>query len=286
MTTIIAEKEQEPALQDPRPFLKWAGGKNGLLRQYQPYFPKEFRTYFEPFLGGGAVFFHLLPEKAFLSDINFELVNAYQVVVFDLDKLISLLTEHQSNHSPEYYYQIRGCNPGDLIEKAARFIYLNKTCFNGTHRVNKKGEFNTPIGRDRNGHSQYVCDVDGLKSASLALRKSAYLDTSDFTLVGSTAEKGDFVYFDPPYHPVSETAKFTSYSANGFDKCDQIALAAVFKSLAERKVKVMLSNSDCPLIWELYKGFEIVSINATRSINSDGQKRGKVGEILVVANCN
>lgn len=264
----------------PRPFLKWAGGKTQLLEQYQTYFPARLKTYYEPFLGGGAVFFNLQPKKAFLSDINGELINAYCCVRDEVEALIMLLQEHQLKHSKDYYYQMRAGGSGSNLERAARFIYLNKTCFNGLYRENSKGEFNVPVGRYKNPS---ICNPDLLRSASAALQ-FAKIEVKNFEAVLEVAEgRGDFVYFDPPYHPISNTSNFTSYSRFSFSENDQIRLRDTFAILASRGVKVMLSNSDCLFIKELYQDFKIHVISASRSINSDTKKRGKITELLITS---
>ncbi|MBD2122134.1 DNA adenine methylase [Trichocoleus sp. FACHB-262] len=263
----------------PRPFLKWAGGKSQLISQYQPYFPQEFVTYYEPFLGGGAVFFHLLPKQAILTDINPELVNVYCCVRDQVEPLILRLQEHQKQHSHDYYYQVRAENPTTNLERAARLIYLNKTCFNGLYRENSKGNFNVPIGRYKNPG---ICNAELLRSVSLALR-STVIVIKPFEAILDCANREDFVYFDPPYYPVSSTSNFTAYSRYAFNQEHQIRLRDVFVKLASRGVKVMLSNSDCEFIRELYAGFNIHAIAAARSINSKASKRGKITEVLVTS---
>jgi len=272
----IPELEQVP----PRPFLKWAGGKNRLIPQYQPYFPKSFNTYYEPFLGGGAVFFHLQPQDAVLTDINPELINAYCCVRDKVEELIERLQEHQQQHSNEYYYSMRSLTPKTEIERAARFIYLNRTCFNGLYRENSNGKFNVPIGRYKNPQ---ICNPELLRSSSSALQ-NVNIDVKRFESVLYFANSSDdFVYFDPPYYPVSSTSNFTAYSRDFFSKNDQTKLREIFVELAGRGVKVMLSNSDCDFIRDLYSQFKIHKISAARSINSNGKKRGNVSEILVAS---
>ncbi len=273
----------------PRPFLKWAGGKTRLISQYKDYFPTDYRTYHEPFVGGGAVFFHLLPERAVLTDINADLINAYRCVRDDVDGLIERLEVHKNNHSSSYYYEVRSrfrqlqqLPPSDDkdLDRAACLMYLNKTCFNGLYRENTKGEFNVPIGRYKN---PIIYDPQLLYSASMALQL-AKIEVRSFESICDRAMSGDdFVYFDPPYHPLNDTSRFTSYSRNSFGEDDQIRLRDVFAKLAESGVKVMLSNSDCPLIRELYSDFHIHSISAGRAINSNGKKRGNISELLVTS---
>lgn len=263
-----------------RPFLKWAGGKSKLISQYISYFPENYTTYYEPFLGGGAVFFYLQPSAARLSDINPELINAYSCVKDEVETLISLLEIHQLNHSKDYYYKIRQSTFNKSLERAARLIYLNKTCYNGLYRENSKGKFNVPIGKYKNPK---ICNPTLLRTVSAALQ-SAQLEVSSFEEILNEATKpDDFVYFDPPYYPLSSTSNFTEYSRHSFDQETQLKLSEVFAELASRNVKVMLSNSDCHFIRELYKEFKIYSISASRAINSNGKRRGKISEVLVTS---
>lgn len=267
----------------PRPFLKWAGGKARLIQQYIPYFPTYFKTYYEPFLGGGSVFFYLHERqaaKAFLTDINAELITTYRCVRDDVEKLIDLLKEHQLQHSKDYYYRIRTTIESTELKKAARLIYLNKTCFNGLYRENSKGEFNVPMGRYKKPN---ICDLSNLRLASVALQ-SAEIEIRSFEKVLNNASNSeDFVYFDPPYYPVSTTSNFTSYSRYAFNENEQYRLRDVFVELAQRGVKVMLSNSDTSFIRNLYKDFNIHTILARRAINSNAKKRGKINELLVTS---
>ena len=234
--------------------------------------------YFEPFLGGAAVFFHLNHPQSFLSDSNRELVELYQVVKDEVEGLIEVLQIHKYERA--YYYRVRSQNPLILtpVERAARLIYLNKTCFNGLYRVNSKGQFNVPFGRYKN---PTICDPEGLRAASRALSQ-ADISIGDFESILGKAEKGDFVYFDPPYHPITKTSSFTSYTAGNFGEPEQRRLAEVYARLAERGCYVMLSNSDTPLIRELYCRFRINEIRANRAINSKPERRGKITELLIV----
>ncbi len=264
----------------PRPFLKWAGGKGKLIQQYIPYLPKKFKTYYEPFLGGAAVFFYLNPPLATLTDINAELVNAYRCVRDNVEELILNLEAHQLRHCRDYYYEVRQSPGVTNIEKAARLIYLNKTCFNGLYRENSKGAFNVPIGKYKNPK---ICNPALLRSVSAALQ-NAQINVRPFEdILEHASSCDDFVYFDPPYHPLSPTSNFTAYSRYSFTQDDQIRLKYVFAELAERGVKVMLSNSDCPFIRELYSDININSIIAPRLINSDARKRGKISEVLITS---
>jgi DNA adenine methylase len=268
------------------PFLKWAGGKSRLLQQYQKYFPKNnWKTYYEPFLGGGSVFFHLQPNSAVITDINQDLIEAYCSVRDNVEQLILVLQKHQIEHQNDfsgkhkYYYQVRSCTYNTPLERAARLIYLNKTCFNGLYRVNSKGEFNVPAGKYKNPK---ICNPDLLRSASAAL-KSAKIEVRTFEEILNYATSDDFVYFDPPYHPLNNTSYFTAYSSLAFNEDSQIRLRDIFAELTSRGVKVMLSNSDSGFIRELYSEFNIHTILASRVINSNAQKRGKISEVLVTS---
>jgi DNA adenine methylase len=262
------------------PFLKWAGGKSQLLAQYAPYFPDTYHTYFEPFVGGGAVFFDRVPERAVLSDINPELVNVYATLRNDVATVIALLQQHAARHDPAHYYATRALVPASLspTERAARFIYLNKTCFNGLYRENARGAFNVPIGRYTNPS---ICDPVNLRAVSLALQRAEIVQ-APFTHVLDRTQPGDLVYFDPPYYPVSATSSFTSYSRMPFGSAEQRQLRDVFALLAERGVQALLSNSDCPFTRDLYQEFHIVTIEAKRMINARAERRGKITEILVL----
>ncbi len=260
--------------------MKWAGGKSQLLDQYHPFFPQTFQTYYEPFLGGGAVFFKLQPEQAVLTDINLELVNVYQCIRDHVDHVLAKLWQHQQCHGQDYYYHIRSQPPDDPVDRAARLIYLNKTCFNGLYRENSKGQFNVPIGRYTNPR---IYHPELLHAVSRALQV-AQIEVRAFTEITKFARSDqDFVYFDPPYHPISATSRFTAYSRFKFGEAEQIALRDTFMILASRGVKVMLSNSDCPFIRELYNGFSIHTIQATRAINSNPNRRGLISEVLITS---
>ena len=264
----------------PRPFLKWAGGKSRLIAQYQPFLPESFKTYYEPFLGGGALFFYLQPQRAVLSDINPELVNVYLCVRDQVSELVRHLQDHAAQHSRDYYYEVRAQQVGTAIERAARLLYLNKTCFNGLYRVNAQGKFNVPMGRYSKPN---ICDPVLLCVASEALQSATIVQRSFEQIWESDPTEQDLVYFDPPYQPLSVTSSFTSYSREAFTMEHQIQLRDVFAQLAQQNVRTLLSNSDCELIRELYKDFNIETIQAARAINSKGQKRGKIKEVLVVS---
>jgi DNA adenine methylase len=264
-----------------KPFLKWAGGKTALLHEILPRLPSEINTYYEPFLGGGAVFFALASEarfkRAILSDANEELARTYGTLRDNPNQLIGSLKKHV--YEEDHYYAVRNIRPEKLgfSARAARFIYLNRTCFNGLYRVNKKGEFNVPFGRYTN---PTICDETTLRLAAAAL-KSVAICSIDFERVIMTAEQRDTVYFDPPYVPVSETSNFTSYSKDGFGEADHFRLRNCFAALDNRGVHVLLSNSDTPFVRKLYKGFKIEKVEAPRRVNSKASKRGNVSELLI-----
>lgn len=276
---IISEK--------PKPFVKWVGGKRQLLRQFRLmnlYPPERFNPetgrYFEPFVGGGAVFFDLLPEKGFLSDLNKELVTTYNVIKNDVGNLMKSLKKHKTDK--EYFLKIRAQEPNTLsdIDVASRFIYLNRTCFNGMYRVNKGGGFNVPYGKYTN---PLICDENNLTKVSKALH-GIEIKHQDYKEVLKKAKMGDFVYFDSPYYPISKTASFTSYTSESFLEKEQIELRDTFLELNKRGCFVMLSNSDTPFINKIYSGYKGVRINkveAGRAINSKGTGRGKITEVLV-----
>ncbi len=274
---------------EAQPFLKWAGGKTQLLAQFDPYFPKAVSSYCEPFLGGGAVFFHLkarFPKlRGSLCDNNAELINCYQVVRDQVDDLMSRLDQHLDHFRAErerYYYSVRKQHDLDnALERAARMIFLNKTCYNGLWRVNARGEFNVPIGSYRPERIS-LYDRANLLAASHALR-DLELVVQDFRHTLRAAGPGDFVYVDPPYFPVSRTANFTSYTKESFGKAEQEELARWFAEAAHRGVKLMLSNSDTPFIRQLYEGFAIHTVQARRAVNCDGAKRGLISEIVVLS---
>lgn len=270
-----------------KPFLKWVGGKQKLLSQYNRYFPAKYSRYFEPFVGGGAVFFHLqvtvrLPKGAFLFDRNEELINTYKVVRDNVEELIDSLIIHKKRHSKEYYYQIRSLDRQNVelsdIERAARTIYLNKTCYNGLYRVNSRGEYNVPMGDYKDPKILYE---DVLRSANMALQ-GVCVAVSDFRSIVDHAQKKDFFYFDPPYDPVSKTANFTSYTAGSFGDEDQRDLAQVFALLTEKGCLCMLSNSHTPFVLELYQKFRIEIVAASRAINSNPRGRGNIKEVVAL----
>jgi DNA adenine methylase len=275
----LADAPAPPAI--ARPFIKWAGGKRDLLAQYQPHFPSRdrVRRYFEPFLGGGAVFFHLQIQSALLFDTNPALIEVYQIVRDEVERLIDALQQHENEKT--HYYAVRAQDPAQLsaVERAARFIYLNRTGYNGLYRVNRRGQYNVPFGRHKN---PVICDRENLRAVSHALQ-TAQLAADDFEAATDQAGPGDLIYFDPPYAPLSATANFTSYTRNGFSEADQRRLARRVHQLHERGCFVMLSNSSASLIYELYQGYgyHLIEIQARRAINSAPHKRGPVTELLI-----
>lgn len=262
----------------PRPFVKWVGGKRGIINELISRLPDDISDYYEPFTGGAALFFAKQKDitTAHLSDVNIDLLLAYQAIKKDVEKLIAQLKIHAEKHSDEYFYKIRSkhdlTNP---IEIAARFIYLNKTCFNGLYRVNGKGEFNVPVGKYTNpqiiGELNLLACQDALSKAIIKLQSYDKI----------TPSEGAFVYFDPPYHPTSETAYFTQYSKDGFTEKDQINLRDFFAKLTKQKVNVMLSNSNTPFVQDLYKGYNIAIVDAPRNVNCKPNKRNSVEEVLI-----
>ncbi len=267
----------EETAQYPRPFLKWVGGKRQLLPDLRRRFPAFEGRYHEPFLGGGAVFFDLGPGRATLSDCNEELIDCFCAIRDHADEVILQLRKHI--YEREHYYETRAVDPEGLtkIQRAARMIYLNKAGFNGLYRVNSRGEFNVPFGRHKNPN---ICDEGNILACAQVLR-GATIICRPFERVKRTARPGDFVYFDPPYIPLSATSSFTSYHRSGFGMYDQELLARVFESLDKKGVHVMLSNSDVPWIHERFKGFKISRIKARRNVNSVSARRGFVGEVVV-----
>ena len=276
-----------------KPILKWAGGKSGLLSEILPRLPETFNDYYEPFLGGGAVFFALADtgrfKRAFLGESNAELMLTYQTLARKPEKVIEALRGLTAEHSEKFFYSVRGRQVADrilgvdVIVLAARLIYLNKTCFNGLYRVNKKGEFNVPFGDYVNPP---ICDEEALRAAALVLKKDVDMGACDFEECVRTAKRGDAVYMDPPYVPLSSTSNFTAYSKSGFSLEDHERLRNCAEKLVARGVHVLLSNADTPFVRELYEGFLIEEVQARRAINSNGGKRGKVGELLIRAKGN
>jgi DNA adenine methylase len=277
-----------PTIDHIKPIVKWAGGKRQLLGVLEGHFPKQFGTYFEPFLGGAAVYFRLAstrpPFKAVLSDINKELIVTYNIVEKKIDELILSLQDHKVNYdaSPEnYFYKIRASEPSSDLDEAARLIFLNKTCFNGLYRVNSKNKFNVPFGKYSNPN---ICDEENLRAVSKALNNcEAKIECSDFRKVAEQAQAGDFIYFDPPYQPVNSTSNFTSYTKDGFSFADQKDLADLALKLHKMHCHVLVSNSDVPEIKRLYNRdcFKIRQVSANRFINSKASLRTGHTELII-----
>ena len=276
-----------PVVAKALPVIKWAGGKRQLIPEIIKFIPPKITSYFEPFMGGGALFFHLANENRFeqatVNDVNPEIANLYQViqrVPEDLMKSLDYMAE--LGFSREVYNEVRAIDTQDLDphERAARTIYLNKCGFNGLYRQNKKGQFNVPWGKRTN---PTLYDRDVILACSEALQDTT-ICSGDFTCATPHAGPGSVVYMDPPYVPHSETSNFKNYTADGFTMEDQIRVRDLFAQLANQGVLVIASNNDTPVVRELYAGFEVHGIQARRNINSKGAKRGPVGEILVVAN--
>jgi len=268
-----------------KPFLKWAGGKRQLLPTLFHHLPPGFHTYYEPFVGAGALFLALQPHQAVINDLNAELVNAYRVIQKQPEELIRQLRQHQN--SPEYFYQVRALDRHpevyaqlDAVQRASRTIFLNKTCYNGLYRVNRKGQFNAPFGRYSN---PAIADAAGIRSLHRFLhQRPMRILNIDFELCVQTARSGDFVYFDPPYDPVSASASFTAYQQEGFGRAEQRRLARVVQDLTRRGCRVMLSNSATDFMRSLYKGYTQIGVSATRRINSVAASRGNVNELLIL----
>lgn len=270
------------------PVLKWVGGKRQLISEIEPLIPKSISTYVEPFVGGGAVLFHLQPKKAIINDYNQELMNVYQVIKDKPNELIEVLQEHKGLNSEDYFYEIRSLDRSENyenmtdVEKAGRVIYLNKTCFNGLFRVNRAGFFNTPYGKYKNPS---IVDEVTIKAVSNYFNSAniKFL-TGDYKEALKRLRRGAFVYFDPPYMPISASSSFTGYTEHGFDYEKQVELRDECLKLHNRGVRFLQSNSYSPEILELYsdqKVFNIEIVQAKRSINSQADKRGEISEVLI-----
>ncbi|MEX0656576.1 MAG: DNA adenine methylase [Nitrosopumilaceae archaeon] len=271
----------------PKPFVKWAGGKRQLISSLERHLPKKFNTYFEPFLGGGALLFHLLNQspnlRCGISDLNSDLILAYITIRDKVEQLIESLEKHSGKYfaeQREYYYSVRESAPKNQIEKVSRLLFLNKTCFNGLYRVNSRGEFNVPLGRYTNPS---IVNKENLISVSKILQsKNIAIRCQDFASVLDEAKKDDFVYFDPPYQPVSKTANFTSYTKCEFTYNDLERLADLCQKLDKKDCKVLLSNSNTKEVKSLFLShWKIVEITANRAINSNSKKRTGHSELLI-----
>lgn len=283
----MAQEYQQVTSNFPKPFLKWAGGKRQLIPILQKHLPDEFDVYFEPFLGGGALLFHILNQnpnqKCIISDLNSDLVLAYVTIRDKVDKIISELQIHEKNYSKNsksYYYSIRDENPKTAVEKTARLVFLNRTCFNGLYRVNSQGKFNVPLGKYANPS---IVNEENLRSVSAVLNsKNIEIKCQDFTSILHRSKENDFVYFDPPYQPVSKTANFTSYTNKDFGINDLKRLSILCGDLNEKGTKVLLSNSNTVEVKKLFKKFwKVITIDANRAINSNSSKRTGHTELLI-----
>lgn len=268
-----------------KPVTKWVGGKRQLLPVLHDLMPEDFENYFEPFIGGGAMLFSLAPDNAVINDMNSDLIEMYRTVKETPEELLELLEKHQENNAKEYYLKIRELDRSDAIndlsrvERAARLLYMLRVDFNGLYRVNSKGQFNVPYGRYKNPK---IADRENIMSVSSYFNNAnVTFYNGDFEAAVADVKEHDFVYFDPPYIPLTETAAFTSYTSDGFGLEEQERLRDLFFKLSDKGAYVMLSNSDTPLTRELYKDGNIHSVQASRAINSKASKRGKVGEVVV-----
>jgi len=262
------------------PFLKWAGGKRWFVQKYADHLPNNFHRYIEPFLGGGSVFFHLKPENAILGDLNQDLIIAYSAIKEDYDSLITALRKHNRQHSYEYYYKVRACNPTSDIGRAARFIYLNRTCFNGIYRVNLKGKYNVPKG----SKNTVILESDDFSALSYQLQ-SARIINSDFEILIETAQRGDLVFADPPYTVKHNFNGFVKYNEKLFSWDDQIRLADALYRAKERGVKIVSTNANHESIRELYleREFGFQSVSRYSSISAKICSRNQFEELLVRA---
>ena len=269
-----------------KPFVKWAGGKRQILDKLKEHLPEEYDTYYEPFVGGGALLLDLLPEKAVINDCNYELMNVYACIQDEdkLKKMTKELDSYETKHSEEFYFEIRNKDKDKLkfgkmadYKRAARTIYLNKACFNGLYRVNSKNEFNVPFNKKEKVNTYEGSNIEAIHY--YLNYRNVTLKSCDFEEAVKDAKKGDFIYFDPPYD--SDTETFNSYTKDGFGKEEQVRLARVYKELSNKGCYVMLSNHNTKLINELYSDFNIHIIEAKRNINANGKKRGKVEEVII-----
>lgn len=267
------------------PFLKWAGGKRQLMPEIREMLPDGVTThpYYEPFIGGGALFFELLPKRAVINDYNEELINVYTVIRDNPSELIEDLKRHKN--TAEYFYKIRAIDRQPLfsnltrIERASRIIYLNKTCYNGLYRVNNAGEFNSPFGRYKNPN---IVNEPVIKAVSKYLNSSQIqISSCDYALILKDIPTDSFVYLDPPYHPISESSSFTGYVQGGWDEGDQLRLRDVCNRLRDNGIKFLLSNSASDFIREIYSDYNIHIVQAKRSVNSNPSRRGQVDEFLI-----
>ncbi|MCR5317172.1 MAG: DNA adenine methylase [Treponema sp.] len=286
-----------------KPFIKWVGGKSQLLEEIREKYPSKIERYCEPFVGGGAVLFDILsrfqPKKVLINDINRELINTYAQIKNNCEGMISQLSEiqhiyktHTTEGKKDFYYEKRNrynelklnCNEQDNLEKAALFIFLNKTCFNGLYRVNSKGFFNVPF---NNAKNPLLCDKENLLACS-ELLQNVEIKAGDYKECKYFIDKKTFVYIDPPYRPLSQTAAFTSYSEKGFSDKEQVELGNFIKEISSKGAKIVASNSDPKntdaddnFFDDLYSSFEIERVSASRMVNSNAKKRGAISELLI-----
>ena len=268
-----------------QPFTKWTGGKRQLLPVIRELMPKTYNRYFEPFVGGGALFFDLAPKDAVINDFNAELINCYQQIKDNPQELIEILKVHQEYNSKEYYLDLRSADRDERIDmmsevqRAARILYMLRVDFNGLYRVNSKNQFNVPYGRYKNPK---IVDENLVSAISTYLNNNQIeIKKGDFEKAVLDVQPGDFVYFDPPYIPLSETSAFTSYTHEGFSYDDQVRLRDTFKKLNDAGAYVMLSNSSSFLVEELYRDFNIHYVEANRTNGAKSSSRGKISEIIV-----
>lgn len=267
-----------------KPPLKWAGGKRQLIHEIIKRIPDDHRRYYEPFFGGGAVFFEISPSDAILNDFNSELINFYTVLRHQPHELVSILRTYINDE--ESFYKIRNLDRDKVtfdklsnVERAARTYYLNRTCYNGLYRVNRNGEFNTPFGKYKN--TDFVNEEDILRASELLSSNNVRLLTGDFSEAVASATAGDFVYLDPPYDDLGNDTSFASYTKVGFDRDEQIRLKETCDKLNDKGVKFLLSNSATPFILDLYSKYNVEIVKARRSINSKASGRGVIDEVLV-----
>ena len=268
-----------------KPFIKWVGGKRQLLSEIVPMLDSKCSTYIEPFVGGGAVLFSMQPKKAIINDYNQELINVYRMVRDNLDELIEALEIHEEKNSSEYYYEIRALDREDNfermsdVEKAARIIYLNKTCYNGLYRVNSAGQFNSPYGKYKKPN---IVNEPVLRAISKYFNENDIeILNGDYRHALRNLDSKAFVYLDPPYMPISSSSSFTGYTEGGFGYNSQVELKNECDRLREQGIRFVQSNSDCEVIRELYKDYNIKTVKAKRSINSVANKRGEINEVLI-----
>ena len=267
------------------PMLKWVGGKRQLLPEIIPMIDNKYSTYVEPFMGGGAVLFAMQPKSAVINDYNQKLINVYKTVRDNLEELLEELKNHESNNSSDYYYEIRALDRTPEfkamsdVKKAARIIYLNKTCYNGLYRVNSSGQFNSPYGKYKNPN---IVNENVLRAISKYFNSNNVgILNGDYKEALKNLDKNAFVYLDPPYIPISSSSSFTGYTEGGFDYSKQVELKGECDKLDQQGIRFLQSNSDCEEIRELYKGYKIKTVRAKRSINSVGMKRGEINEVLI-----